>query len=232
MSASADHDGYLVYTQGADYVFGGTSVPTPIYAGFAALLNQRLVYQGQAAAGLGNINPTLYALSLTAPAAFDDVTAGDNIVTVTCTSRRRNCASGTVGFAAGEGYDQATGLGSIDAYLLLNSWSAAAVFSQTISLMLQTNVATLAASDTVYLTATATAGDGSTPSGTVTFSRFGAELGTAVLTGSAGSATATLALPGSQLGDGAGVITASWGGRTASTSLTVVAADSTGASGV
>src|SRR5262249_48954003 len=71
MAASADHDGYLVYTQGADAVFGGTSVPTPIFAGLAAVLNQYLVSSGaQSAPGLGNINPTLYALAQNAPAVF------------------------------------------------------------------------------------------------------------------------------------------------------------------
>src|SRR5579862_9122919 len=43
LNASADHDGYTVYTGGQLQVYGGTSVPTPIMGGVAALLNQFLV---------------------------------------------------------------------------------------------------------------------------------------------------------------------------------------------
>ena len=43
MPASADHDGYFVYTGGSLQVYGGTSVGAPFIAGVAALLNQYLV---------------------------------------------------------------------------------------------------------------------------------------------------------------------------------------------
>src|SRR5215831_2444695 len=223
MSASADHDGYLVYSQGGDYVFGGTSVPTPIYAGLAALLNQKAVSQGQSTAGLGNINPALYALSQTSPSAFHDITAGDNIVTLNCV-RSRNCVAETVGFTSGIGYDQATGLGSVDAYRLLTGWTgAAAIAAPSASLTLQSNIPTLTASDTVFVTATAATADSSTLSGTVTFTASGAQLGSASLSGSAGTATATLAVSGSKLAQGVSTITASWNGQTANLSVTVTA---------
>ena len=86
MNASADHDGYVIYTtdpmQGPSVqVYGGTSVPTPIYAGVAALINQYLIAKGkQATAGLGNINPQLYALAQTSSGIFHDITTGTNIV--------------------------------------------------------------------------------------------------------------------------------------------------------
>lgn len=60
---------------------GGTSCGTPSMAGVVALLNQYQIQKGkQAAPGLGNINPQLYRLAQSAPSAFHDIVAGDNIV--------------------------------------------------------------------------------------------------------------------------------------------------------
>src|SRR5208337_5077077 len=54
-SASPAHDGYFMYSSGEFYIVGGTSVPTPIFAGVTGLLNQYLLSQGQIkVAGLGN----------------------------------------------------------------------------------------------------------------------------------------------------------------------------------
>jgi uncharacterized protein (TIGR03437 family) len=136
ISVSADHDGYLIYTSdqfscgtrrgsstACGTVVGGTSVGAPFFAGLFTLLNQAVVTRGlQANPGLGNINPSLYTLAQNAPAAFHDITSGNNIVTVSCTSRNRTCSSSSVGFNAGAGYDQVTGLGSIDASALFNAW--------------------------------------------------------------------------------------------------------------
>ena len=162
MNASADHDGYLVYTQGADSVFGGTSVPAPIYAGLAALLNQH-----QGSQGLGNINPNLYALAQTTSGIFHDITQGDNIVTVTCRTRARNCTTATVGYSAGAGHDMATGLGSVDAYQLVSRWAggSTAAPDSRIDLTLQSNLSLVSAADSVFLTATAKSADGTTPAG-------------------------------------------------------------------
>jgi uncharacterized protein (TIGR03437 family) len=132
ISASADHDGFLIYTSdqyscgtrrgsstACGTVVGGTSVGAPFFAGLFTVLNQAVVAKGlQSSPGLGNINPSLYTLAQNAPAAFHDITSGNNIVTVNC----RNCSSSSVGFNAGAGYDQATGLGSIDASALFNAW--------------------------------------------------------------------------------------------------------------
>jgi uncharacterized protein (TIGR03437 family) len=220
MNASADHDGYLVFSQGADAVFGGTSVPTPIYAGLAAVLNQYLVANKvQSVPGLGNINPTLYALAQNAPSVFHDITSGDNIVTVPCSTRRgTTCNSSPVGYSAGVGYDQATGLGSVDVAQLFAHWAGSVQApTATTRLSLQSNVPSLGSSDTVFLTATASSTDGSTPSGTVTFSEGSTTLGSAPLTGNAGIATATLAVQGSKLSQGSGTITATLNGSTTAT---------------
>src|SRR5208283_5245096 len=80
LSASADHDGYLVFTAGSVEVDGGTSVATPEFAGIVALLNQQLVLKGVLPQpGLGNINPALYRLAQATSTVFHDITAGNNM---------------------------------------------------------------------------------------------------------------------------------------------------------
>ncbi len=230
LSASADHDGYEIYTGGSLQVYGGTSVSTPSFAGLVALLNQQL-----GSGGLGNINPTLYSLAPSgwASGMFHDITVGNNIVTVTCPRRQPNCGATAVGYSAGPGYDQTTGLGSVDAYKLVTGWNGATTPppSATTNVTLLSNLRSVAANQVVYLVATATATSGITPSGSVTFSIEGISLGSAALTGSAGTATATLAVNGSQLPLGAGTITATYN-NTSSASVSVsVTASGTGSSG-
>ena len=97
-------------------VIGGTSAGAPTFAGVLALLVQKN------GARLGNVNPNLYALAQISQTAFHDITSGSNIVP--CTIGTSGCTTGTLGYAAGVGYDQASGLGSIDAYNLVEQWSA------------------------------------------------------------------------------------------------------------
>lgn len=106
---SASHDGYLIAMNGGLYLIAGTSAATPALAGVMALAVQKT------AGRVGNANPAFYALAAKqanggAP-VFHDVTAGSNSV------------PGVTGFTAGAGYDLATGLGSVDASLLVNHWS-------------------------------------------------------------------------------------------------------------
>ncbi|MGA2434365.1 MAG: protease pro-enzyme activation domain-containing protein [Bryobacteraceae bacterium] len=121
-SASAVHDGYLTCSAGwctngfrdAESYFdlgGGTSAATPVFAGIVALINQ------ETGDSQGNINPTLYTLAATVPGVFHDVTTGSNIVP--CVAGTPDCTTGSFGYYAGPGYDQVTGLGSVDAYSLV-----------------------------------------------------------------------------------------------------------------
>jgi uncharacterized protein (TIGR03437 family) len=218
LNASDDHDGHVVYTGGSLQVYGGTSVSAPSFAGLTALLNQKL-----GSGGVGNINPKLYSLAQSNPSIFHDVTTGNNIVTVSCPEREPTCTATAVGYYAGVGYDQATGLGSVDAYKLVTGWNGESTTTPpanpAVSVTLLSNLSTVATNDIVYLMATVTSTNGTTPSGSVSFSISGASLGSAALTGSAGAATATLAVNGLQLPVGSGTITATYNG--ASTSLTV-----------
>jgi hypothetical protein len=103
-------DGYV-------YVAGGTSFAAPIFAGVTALIDQATASTGQ-----GNLNPTLYPLAVSAPSAFHDITLGNN--DSPCIPGSTDCPSGTteIGYSAGVGYDQATGLGSIDGLLLAKAF--------------------------------------------------------------------------------------------------------------
>ena len=126
LSASSQHDGYLTCSlgscvtgfralDGALNVAGGTSAAAPAFAGIVAILNQATNSQQ------GNINPALYRLASIAPAVFHDITSGGN--QVACRLGTRDCQNGgTIGYAATAGYDQATGLGSVDGAGLIASW--------------------------------------------------------------------------------------------------------------
>ncbi len=94
---------------------GGTSAAAPAFAGIVALLVQALGPQG-------NINPQLYALAGSHPSAFHDITSGFSIIP--CVKGTPACTVGAFGYLATPGYDQATGLGSVDAYSLFNAWNS------------------------------------------------------------------------------------------------------------
>jgi uncharacterized protein (TIGR03437 family) len=237
LAASADHDGYLVVTGGADAVFGGTSVPAPSFAGIAALINHSVVRSGtQSSAGLGNMNPKLYSLAQTDAGVFHDITTGDNIVTVACPRRSPNCTPGPVGFDATSGYDQATGLGSVDVAALVTGWNNGNSIPQTStsSISLLANLSTVAGDQVMVLIATVASTTGATPVGAVAFNANGVSLGSATLTGSAGKATAMLAVQGTQLPQGSTKITAVYSAGASSGSLSAsltVNVQATGPSG-
>jgi subtilase family serine protease len=87
----------------------GTSLAAPLFAGIVALADQ---YAGHGKAhGLGLINPALYQIAARHEPGVVDVLAGNN--------SRSFAQEGTQytvpGFAAGPGYDLASGIGTIDA---------------------------------------------------------------------------------------------------------------------
>lgn len=99
---------------------GGTSAGAPTFAGILALINQ-----AAGSNGLGNVNPMLYSLAASNANAFHDISSGDN--KVPCQSGTTNCPSGTtkIGFSATAGYDQVSGLGSLNVANLITAWLAA-----------------------------------------------------------------------------------------------------------
>jgi subtilase family serine protease len=106
--------------------YSGTSAAAPAFAGILALVNQALAKANPGMPiGLGNVNPILYALAndATTRNAFHDITTGDNMVP--CEQGSPQCPSSPpyqFGYEAGPGYDQVTGLGSIDAANLVVAW--------------------------------------------------------------------------------------------------------------
>jgi subtilase family serine protease len=141
-----DGDCQPVSSGGTVQIFGvgGTSASTPSFAGIMALVNQKYGRQGQA-------DFVLYPLAKQYPAAFHDVTVGTNSVpceisptvtanciavsspnTVTETNSNGSTYSlieGQIGsgttaeYNAGVGYDLASGLGTVDANVLVTDWN-------------------------------------------------------------------------------------------------------------
>lgn len=117
-SASSDCASGTLKDSNNHYILaGGTSFAAPIFAGFVAVLNQ---YERTLAQG--NLNPTLYSLAAQPSvyaSAFHDITAG----TTACAAGDGNCGTpGESVYPATTGYDQATGLGSLDFSNLATSW--------------------------------------------------------------------------------------------------------------
>lgn len=173
--ATNDSLGYLICEVGScasgaanGGSWGGTSASAPVFAGIVALLNQHLVQQGALTTpGLGNINPHLYLMAANTSDVFHDITSGSNIVP--CTSGTTDCpSSGSYGYSAGTGYDQVTGLGSVDAYNLVTEWNNYSLTGTTTTVV-SSNISPVYG-DTVTLTATVKGNSGSTtPEGTVVF---------------------------------------------------------------
>jgi uncharacterized protein (TIGR03437 family) len=234
-TASWYHDFYPIIVDGLNWDLGGTSAATPFFAGVVALLNHYLVGTGvQSKPGLGNINPKLYELSRNSSGVFHDVTTGNSMIP--CRIGTPDCTTGQYGFYAGPGYDHVTGLGSLDATNLFIAWtatSAPAPKTVATSLAASANPTQISATGSTILTATVKAASGTqSPAGSVTFSLGTASLGTAALTGSGGSATASITVSGKQLASGVNTIAVSYAGSGAfsssagSANVTVAASSS------
>jgi subtilase family serine protease len=231
VSASPSHDGYLICSptdsagnpgcatgfrdsQGFFDLVGGTSVSAPTFTATLALIDQYLVANGfQATSGIGNANPNLYHIATYNPPAFHDVTSGNN--TVPCTKGTPSCpASGIAqfGFSAGTGYDQVTGLGSIDGNALALAWGDLLTPSST-SISASAPQIIQGINETFIVTVTP-----SSATGTASLSTNGTALGTATVSG--GNATfSTTALP-----PGTDSVTATYNGifaTSASSAVTV-----------
>ncbi len=212
-SASPNHDGYLMFSGGSLYIVGGTSVPTPVFAGVLGLLNQYLLRAGKIqTAGLGNVNPSLYHLWQTTTGVFHDVTTGSNIVP--CTNGTPNCSTGSFGYSAGAGYDQVTGVGSADINQLFENWTGSIVSSVSTSTQVTASPSTIAQNASANLTATVRPASGTAvPTGAVVFASGSKALGSASL--SNGSAALTVAA--SALTVGPNTVTATYAGNTSFT---------------
>jgi hypothetical protein len=137
--SAAAHDGYFgcFAAGGADCVvaangsfhfglFSGTSAAAPAMAGITSLLD------GKLQSAQGNLNPQLYQLASTAPTVFHDVTVGSSGVSDCQDATPSMCnnsipgptslSGGQAGFGVTPGYDEVTGLGSLNIENFLNAY--------------------------------------------------------------------------------------------------------------
>jgi trimeric autotransporter adhesin len=147
---------------------GGTSASAPAMAGVLALIEQKYGPQGQA-------NYTLYPLSRQFPTAFNDITVGSNNqpcnVAFQIYGLEATCSADTNGdgfdslqfYSATSGYDQASGLGTLDVNQLYTDWGKITYAPSTTTLTL--TPATIAHGQSVLANVTVT-GNG-VPSGPV-----------------------------------------------------------------
>jgi uncharacterized protein (TIGR03437 family) len=210
---AALHDAYFITYSGANGAVGGTSASAPAMAGVVALLNQYQMSKGmQAQPGLGNINPQLYRLAQSAPAAFHDIVDGDN--KVICGQGTPDCLDGSIGYTSAAGYDMASGLGSIDVNTLFGNWNSA---TRSVTVNLVVSATRPALNDNVDVTALVSGLPNGTPTGSVDFSIGGVPLGSVPLVargvqGQAADLTFPAYLSG---GTGTFALTAEYSGDTA-----------------
>ena len=212
---------------------GGTSAGTPAFAGIIALVNQQTGQrQGNANYMLyalaakdtnytgGNCNSSVGHTPATG-CVFNDVSKGN--IGVACVKGSTSIidngtswcagtgstygvtvANGTVAYAAGAGYDLATGLGSINVANLLSKWSTAARTATTTTLSNASSTGVTSGSTfSVKVTVTSSTG---TPTGNVSLTALGS--GGNTILGSVGASTI-----------GTGFFTLSGGSTTVSTNL-------------
>jgi len=145
---------------------GGTSASAQAMAGIMALIDQKYGRQGQA-------DFTLYALARQMPSAFHDVTVGSN--NMTCEQGTPGCTQDTNGdglyslqkYAATPGFDLASGLGSIDANMLVSNWNSITFKPTTTTLQVTPTTAPRGSTVNISFDVKSSSGGG-TPQGSVT----------------------------------------------------------------
>ncbi len=167
------NSGFRDSTTGYLTVAGGTSFAAPIFAGMIALVNQKQEWTG----GQGLANSTLYGLATTPgtyASVFHDVTSGNN----NCNVGTTYCGTTTGGFSAGAGYDQVTGLGSVDVANLAGNWppNASPLLATRTSVSAASTTPNVSTNNVITITV-AEAGGSGTPTGTVSLSIDGGGTG-------------------------------------------------------
>jgi len=197
-------------------VFSGTSAAAPGMAGVAALLDQKL------GIAQGNLNPQIYPMAANTPTAFHDVTVSTSGVSSCVLSTPSMCnnsipgpsglSGGQAGFLVTTGYDEVTGLGSLDVQNFINNYGASSSSPPTTTATAPTvtvtpNPSVITISQALAVTVAVSGGASNpTPTGSVTLSS--GSYSSVATTLSSGSASITV-LAGS-LAAGIDTLTASY----------------------
>ena len=156
---------------------GGTEASSAVFAGAVALaLNRYDQVNGASRFGLGNVNPALYS-QLGSAIISNDITRGTN--ELACTGSTNCNGTHMSGFAAGTGYDAATGLGSFNITSFVTGYKAPNTKTSSVTLSITdskgnalptcvTNVNSHCTTHSAVLTlAVAASGGSGTPTGDV-----------------------------------------------------------------
>ena len=182
---AATHDPYLLCIRGScipdangniSFIgVGGTSASTPAFAGIMSLVAQKQLVR------LGQPNYVLYRLAAaenlsqcnastsTLPAStcvFNDITVGNNAV-----PGEANYGTANATYQAGKGYDQATGLGSVNVTNLINQWNTVTFSPTTTTFSISPTTAVHGSPVNVSGSVTPNSGTG-TPTGPVWLTQY------------------------------------------------------------
>jgi subtilase family serine protease len=217
---SSGHDGYFgcfaaagsscVVTNGSynfEY-FDGTSAAAPDMAGITALLDQKV---GKAQ---GSLNTQLYKMAASSPAAFHDVTVASSGVSGCSVNTPSMCnnsipgpgglTGGQAGFLVGTGYDEVTGLGSLDVATFINDYAAPATATPTVTV---TSASTITTSQPLTVTVAVSGGTGSpVPTGSVVLTSGSYTSPSSPLA----SGSASITIPAGSLAAGTDTLTATY----------------------
>jgi Pro-kumamolisin, activation domain/Bacterial Ig-like domain (group 3) len=178
---AAAHDPYLLCIRGSCVPdaqgrirfagVGGTSASTPAFAGIMALVGQKtlvrlgqpnyVLYRLAAAENLSPCNGSSTASLPLSTCVFNDVTVGNNAV-----PGESGYGTSNATYQTGMGYDQATGLGSVNVTTLINQWNSVTFSPTTTTFSISPTTATHGDPLNITVNVTPSSGTGK-PSGVV-----------------------------------------------------------------
>jgi subtilase family serine protease len=196
-------------SDGSYYFVGycGTSASAPGMAGVTALLNQKL------GAAQGSLNAQIYAESASTSAAFHDVTVASSGVTSCSASTPSMCnnsiagpsalTGGQAGYLVTTGYDEVTGLGSLNVSEFLDNFIARLTPTVTVT----PSASSITTAQSLTVTVAVSGGSGNpTPTGTVTLTSGSYTSAAATLA----SGSASITVPAGSLSTGTDTLTATY----------------------
>jgi subtilase family serine protease len=203
----------------------GTSASAPSMAGITALLNQKL------GTAQGSINQALYATAAASPAVLHDITVASSGVTDCDINTPSMCnnsipspttlTGGQAGYLVGNGYDEVTGLGSLDVSAFFSKYITR--FVPSLALTPSASSITVAQPLTVGVSVGSISGL-ATPTGSVTLTSGSYNSGATALNS---SGNANINISAGALASGTDTLTATYTPDSSSSALYASAANTT-----